>query len=239
MKKLRLQVAYIAITIMALMPMTSCSSGATGQDAGDARQTAGADSLMTQFMCAVDSLHAAYMPECANPYSIITMVGDDSIKADYNELVGILSANRDKYISDDSVNSELLYDDVVAYFKEKGNDMSILENSAFESCIRTVTDKLLGILAQYKDEKPSLDEFTDQLVGLAMMFYDEYSEQELKDMIIFSANERMFCPQLNKSVLRKYAGDMTALIGRSDMPDDMKEFCMASFQLVVDPLLGR
>lgn len=238
MKKLRLQVAYIAISIMAIMPMASCSSGAAEQDGGNG-QTAGADSLMTQFMRAVDSLHEAYLPHCADTDSITVVVGNDSIMSDYNELVGRISANRDKYISGDSVNSELLYDDVVAYFKEKGNDMSILENSAFESCIRTVTDKLLGILAQYKDEKPSLDEFTDQLVGLAMMFYDEYSEQELKDMIIFSANERMFCPQLNKSVLRKYAGDMTALIGRSDMPDDMKEFCMASFQLVVDPLLGR
>lgn len=237
MKKLKLQMAYIAISIMAIMPMTSCSSGATGQDAGDARQTAGADSLMTQFMCAVDSLHEAYLPHCADTDSITVVVGNDSIMSDYNELVGRISANRDKYITDDSVNSGALYDDVVAYLKEKGNDVSILENRAFDGCMRSLTDKLLGILARYKDDKPSLNEFTDQLVSMAMMFYDEFSEQELKAIIIFSANERMFCPQLDKSVLRKYAGDMTALIGRSDMPDDMKEFCHDTFRTVVDPLL--
>lgn len=241
MKKFKHLMAGIAITIMTVMPATSCSSGSSqGQDtaAGDGRQssTMSQDSLIARFMNATDSLHAAFMP------AVKLNSGPDSVPANavYDGLVAKLSGNRDKYVTGDTVvNTRLLYDDVVTYLKEQGCDVAMFESGAVREQMQLMVDKMCNMLVRFKGEKPTIDEFTTELVNIAMLFPNDYTEQELRGVLNFSVSEHTFCCTLTEDELRDYARKMSSLIMESGMNEDLTEFYLFTFQMVADRLLGR
>lgn len=147
----------------------------------------------------------------------------DSIGYYHNYVMVRVNQNKDKYIVNGALDMELLYDDIILFFKEVGvySEPLAMCEPLKEEMRKTSMDLALLTLQNLMDSETDnqlMDKQCDYIAHRAFA-----TEEELKVYRDFTLSVAKKCNELSESDIHRYAKDLNKVIIESDLSQDFKK----------------
>ena len=160
----------------------------------------------------------------------------DSIGYFHNYAMYDLWKNKDKYVSNNGIDIDLIYNDIVAHTKMDGIYDDVLENLSVKVALKEMAMNLSmltkGIIA--KDQ--SYDFLIEQNMSYMQSEYLMFDEElDIFKELIEKIGKK--CTQLSQLEIDNYAAEIQALILNSGLSPDTKYEMAASAQMIVNSAL--
>lgn len=162
---------------------------------------------------------------------------EDSLGYYHNYVMAKIIANEDKYFHSDSVNINLLYDDIILYCNECGYDASdYISNNNLKVCLLKYIKELISYSQQYED---GLLEEQDLINKQITLLKKECSlnEDETKLYKDFAAQTILQCSKMDEQTLDSYSKGLNSVILSSDLSLDQKKMAASSAQIAINSTL--
>lgn len=160
----------------------------------------------------------------------------DSLGYYHNCIMVKVTRDREKYIANDTVNVNLIYDDVVSYCKDYNLYASKFETPEIKSDMLTQVDNMCDMLIQCGKGELTQEEFIERQSKYLKRVY-RLTDLELDVFKEFIVKETFYCATLDDELLRKYARELDREIHMSNMSDDMKKEISSVSQIIVNSTL--
>lgn len=170
-------------------------------------------------------------------FSSLLPAGKDSIGYHHNVMMVKAHNRYSRYLlSNDSIDTELLYKDIVAYGKKVGLFEQILEDSVMMRALLNDIDPLCQASLQHMNGT-----ITDaNLLNTHFQLYTTnygFTGAEAKSMIDFEEKVGFACSNLNETQLHSYAQSLCAIIQQSSLTSDEKEDLALTSSILINNCL--
>lgn len=147
----------------------------------------------------------------------------DSIGYYHNYVMVKINQNKDKYISNGNLDMDLLYDDVIRFFKEVGVYSDPLANNDLVKVEMKKTSKDLALLTLQNAQNRESEE---QLINLQCDYLKRRcmaTPEELSVYKDFTLSVAKKCSELSELEIHRYANDLNSVIFKSQLSPTLKE----------------
>jgi lipoprotein len=217
-------------------PATACIGYLAGQKVGGivgyALASAIADMMMSEYAIRTNTiqdleLKADYNIKPSEMISLKSRSAEDDLQCDsigyyHNYVMVQVSKNRQRYYIDGSLDINLLYDDIIKFFKEVGVYSEFYADN--KDIKRELLERVnqLALISYQCDKKSTTNE---ELVNLHCQYLKEkclLTDEELRvhrDLTLSIANT---CTRLSENEIHAYATELNNVIKESDLSQEAK-----------------
>jgi hypothetical protein len=161
----------------------------------------------------------------------------DSIGYYHNYVMVKINQNKNKYLSDGSLNMDLLYNDIIRFFKEVGVYSEPLENNELVKTEIKKSSKDIALLTLQNLQNEGSEE---QLVNLQCDYLENkclVTSEELYIYRNFTLLIAQKCSELSETDIHLYANDLNTLIANSQLSPELKEEVAVSAMTTINSSL--
>lgn len=147
----------------------------------------------------------------------------DSIGYYHNYVMLRVNQNKTKYISNGSLDMNILYDDIIIFFKEVGVYAEPLANNDLVKAEIKKSSEDLALLTLQNIQNAGTEE---QLIDLQCNYLKNrclVSSEELYVYKDFTLSVAKKCSELSEAEIHRYANDLNVLIAESQLSPELKE----------------
>ena len=170
------------------------------------------------------------------PQLVYVVSNEDSIGYYHNRMMTELCKNKDKYyISNGSVDYDLMYQDIVEYLHSIGKYDEALDNAVIKSAIINQIKSICSISKKYQLNPVNDDFINEQCNYLKTNCYLQDAEVNLyRD---YSVKLYKKCSTLSDSQIENYSKDLSILIDNSNVSKNQKEELLLTADLTINSAL--
>ena len=147
----------------------------------------------------------------------------DSIGYYHNYVMVRVNSNKNKYITGNTLNMTLLFDDILDYFGEIGIDLTELANdNDAKTALRNKAKEIATIALQNKIDSGSNARLVEQECNY-MIEECQITDNELNIFRNFTVSIAESCCNLSINEIHQYASDLSNVIRTSNLSSEMKQ----------------